>query len=62
MSPALRPLRAALRGAAPASATTWWVASPEEQAALELALAEIGPEAALTVRVGEPLEPRWPAT
>lgn len=58
MSPTLLPLLAALLGAAPASATTWWVASPEEQAALELALAEIWPEAALTVRVGEPLEPR----
>lgn len=47
MSPTLLPLLAALLGAAPASATTWWVASPEEQAARELALAEIGPEAAL---------------
>jgi hypothetical protein len=43
---------------APASATTWWISGPEQQAELQQALDEIWPEAPVRLRVGEPLEPR----
>lgn len=58
MAPVSLALLVASLLSAPASATTWWLAAPEEEAPLRLALAEIWPEAPLRLRVGEPLDPR----